>query len=120
MHADTLYHQMLDREAAIAKAKKEGTPVPDFAPLIPEPAHSARGVDEVSPELQKQWQKKLKKVKEEDREAEENALKAEHRATREVAEKIQSIWDEQAKERASRKEKGQDSVLDKLASLVGK
>lgn len=34
MHADRLYHRMLDQEAEIAKAKEEGRPVPDFGPLI--------------------------------------------------------------------------------------
>lgn len=34
MHADRLYHRMLDQEAAIAKAKEEGRPVPAFGPLI--------------------------------------------------------------------------------------
>lgn len=34
MHADRLYHRMLDQEAAIAKAKEEGLPIPQFGPLI--------------------------------------------------------------------------------------
>lgn len=34
MHADRLYHRMLDQEAAIAKAKEEGQPIPQFGPLI--------------------------------------------------------------------------------------
>ena len=34
MHADRLYHRMLDQEAEIAKAKEEGRPIPGFGPLI--------------------------------------------------------------------------------------
>lgn len=34
MHADTLYHRMLDQEKAIEAAKAAGEPVPTFAPLI--------------------------------------------------------------------------------------
>lgn len=34
MHADKLYQEMLAREKAIAKAKEEGLPEPDFKPLL--------------------------------------------------------------------------------------
>ncbi|KAI4178134.1 MAG: hypothetical protein LQ346_007542 [Caloplaca aetnensis] len=34
MHADTLYHRMLDQEAAIAEAKAQDLPPPTFEPLI--------------------------------------------------------------------------------------
>lgn len=36
MHADRLYHRMLDQEAAIATAKEAGKEPPQFAPLIRE------------------------------------------------------------------------------------
>lgn len=57
MHADRLYHRMLDQEAAIAKAKEEGRPVPAFGPLIdrvkvtetPEQAAARAKKVEVSP-----------------------------------------------------------------------
>lgn len=34
MHADTLYHRMLDQEAAIAEAKAQNLPPPSFEPLL--------------------------------------------------------------------------------------
>jgi hypothetical protein len=34
MHADTLYHRMLDQEEAIEKAKAEGKLIPTFPPVI--------------------------------------------------------------------------------------
>ncbi|KAL8827768.1 MAG: hypothetical protein Q9170_006880 [Blastenia crenularia] len=40
MHADTLYHRMLDQEAAVAKAKASDAPVPSFEPLISDPTPS--------------------------------------------------------------------------------
>jgi hypothetical protein len=122
MHADTLYHKMLEREAQIEAAKAEGRPVPDFAPLIPKTAAPAgsKADPEIDADTQKQWYKKLQKVSAQDREAEETALKAEQRANLEVANKLQGMWDEQAKERAARKEKGEDTIGDKLRSLVGK
>lgn len=37
MHADTLYHKMLDQEAQVEKAKAEGLPIPTFPPLMSNP-----------------------------------------------------------------------------------
>ena len=34
MHADTLYHRMLAREAAVEEAKAAGLPEPKFAPIL--------------------------------------------------------------------------------------
>lgn len=46
MHADKLYHQMLDREEAAEKAKTEGVEAPVEAPLItPESTTEALGAD---------------------------------------------------------------------------
>lgn len=37
MHADTLYHRMLDQERAVEEAKKSNLPIPEFPPLVTEP-----------------------------------------------------------------------------------
>jgi len=37
MHADTLYHRMLDQETAQKEAEEAGLPVPQFPPIIPKP-----------------------------------------------------------------------------------
>lgn len=37
MHADTLYHRMLDQERAVEIAKKSNLPIPEFPPLVTEP-----------------------------------------------------------------------------------
>ncbi|KAL8730006.1 MAG: hypothetical protein Q9166_004329 [cf. Caloplaca sp. 2 TL-2023] len=37
MHADKLYHRMLDQERAVEEAKKAGLPIPEFPPLATEP-----------------------------------------------------------------------------------
>ncbi|KAL8847892.1 MAG: hypothetical protein Q9221_007067 [Calogaya cf. arnoldii] len=39
MHADKLYHRMLDQERAVEAAKKSGLPIPEFPPLI-DPSNS--------------------------------------------------------------------------------
>ncbi|KAL8682661.1 MAG: hypothetical protein Q9186_001348 [Xanthomendoza sp. 1 TL-2023] len=36
MHADTLYHRMLDQERLVEEAKKSDLPIPDFPPLVTE------------------------------------------------------------------------------------
>lgn len=35
MHADTLYHRMLDQEKAQKEAEEAGLPIPQFPPIIP-------------------------------------------------------------------------------------
>lgn len=55
MHADTLYHQMLDHEAAVAKAKASDTPVPEFPPLI-SPSSTLRSSDHTTQQQQQQQQ----------------------------------------------------------------
>ena len=47
-------------------------------------------------------------------------MKAEQRAKLEVAAKIQSLWEEQAKGRAARKEKGEETIRDKLDGILGR
>ncbi|KAL9634348.1 MAG: hypothetical protein Q9204_003039 [Flavoplaca sp. TL-2023a] len=41
MHADTLYHRMLDQERAVEEAKRSNLPIPEFPPLVTEPQHDA-------------------------------------------------------------------------------
>ncbi len=83
MHADMLFHRMLDQKAAIEKAKAEGRPAPTFAPLI-EPAagpdDSETAPAPLSPADHKSWMEKLQKLPAEERQAEEEAMKAELRA----------------------------------------
>ena len=37
MHADTLYHRMLDQERVQKEAEEAGLPIPQFPPIIPKP-----------------------------------------------------------------------------------
>lgn len=123
MHADTLYHRMVEQEAAIEKAKEEGRPVPKFAPVVAKPAPRSKDSDfdlsVMNPELQKKWKEQLEKLPEEERAAEEEAMKAELRAKTEMASKIQGLWQEQAKERETRKTEGKETVYDKVVGLIG-
>ncbi len=131
MHADTLFHQMLEQEAASAKAKAEGRPVPAFAPIIPQqeqPPQQQQGaalrrdgdpvdVPHLSEEARKQWQKRLEKLPEEERYAEAASLKGELRAKAEVASQVTGLWEEQAEQRKARKEQGTATTVDWISDL---
>ncbi|KAI0109067.1 hypothetical protein GGR51DRAFT_105191 [Nemania sp. FL0031] len=119
MHADTLYHRMLKQEAEIAAAKKEGRPIPKFAPLITRPV-VATPEQELTPEQQELLKAKLEKVAEEDRAAEEEAFRGEIRAKAEVASKVQGLWRQQELDRQMRKEKGEETMWDKVAGVFNR
>ncbi|KAF2967473.1 hypothetical protein GQX73_g6118 [Xylaria multiplex] len=116
MHADALYHRMLKQEAEIEAAKKEGRPIPKFAPLVPRPMVNASAPEpELTPEQQEMLKARLENVAEEDRAAEEEAIKGEIRAKAEVASKVQSMWQQQERERQMRKQKGEETMWDRVA-----
>ncbi|KAI8626674.1 hypothetical protein F5Y19DRAFT_478334 [Xylariaceae sp. FL1651] len=116
MHADTLYHRLLDQEAEIEAAKKEGRTVPKFAPLVPKPMVAAAVPEpEMTPEYQEILKTRLEKVAEEDKAAEEEAFRAEMRAKAEVASRVQGLWQQQELERQKRKERGEQTMWDKVA-----
>ncbi|KAI1739205.1 hypothetical protein F4680DRAFT_423147 [Xylaria scruposa] len=120
MHADALYHRMLKQEAEIDAAKKEGRPIPKFAPLVPRPMVAAAAPQpELTPEQQETLRAKLENVAEEDRAAEEEAFKGEIRAKAEVASKVQGLWRQQDLERQMRKQKGEETLWDKVAGAFG-
>ncbi|RYC62386.1 hypothetical protein CHU98_g3816 [Xylaria longipes] len=116
MHADALYHRMLTQEAEIEAAKKEGRPIPKFAPLAPRPMVAATAPElELTPEQQETLRAKLEKTAEEDRAAEEEAFKGEIRAKAEVASRVQDLWKKQELDRQIRKQKGEETMWDKVA-----
>lgn len=118
LHADALYHRMLDQEAAVEKAKAEGTPIPQFAPVFPRAtaAEQADGTP-LDAETQKLWKEKLDKLPEEDRAAEAEAIRAELRAKAEMASKVKDLWQEQAEQRKARREQGQETIGDKITGF---
>ncbi|KAI1426785.1 hypothetical protein F5Y12DRAFT_741208 [Xylaria sp. FL1777] len=120
MHADALYHRMLKQEAEIEQAKKEGRPIPKFTPLVTKPMVRAEVPEpELTPEQQETLKARLEKVAEEDRVAEEGAIKGEMRAKAEVASKVQNLWQQQERERQIRKQKGEQTMWDRVAGVFG-
>jgi hypothetical protein len=122
MHADTLYHRMLDQEAAIEAAKVEGRPIPPFPPLVTTPIAPISGTNQLDPSdlppaVQKQLKKRLDGLSDEEREVEEKAIKAEIEAGEQVAGRLGSIYQKQEEEKKTRKEQGRETIGDKLSSI---
>jgi hypothetical protein len=122
MHADTLYHRMLDQEAAIEAAKAEGRPIPTFPPLVTAPIAPTSDIghiepSDLSPGVQKQLKKRLEGLSEEEREIEEKAIKAEIQAGEQVAGHLEDLYQKQEEEKRIRKEQGRETIGDKLSSI---
>ncbi|GAB1310514.1 Autophagy-related protein 6 [Madurella fahalii] len=133
MRADALYQRMVAQEREIERAREEGREAPVFPSVFEgkEAAVAAAAAAAAIPGEGKDdrrfepnaatlalWKEKLEKLPAEERAAEEAALRAEHRAKVEMATRLQGLWQEQAKEREARKEKGQETIFDKFRSVV--
>ncbi|KAI1774660.1 hypothetical protein F4818DRAFT_418531 [Hypoxylon cercidicola] len=124
LHADTLYHRMLSQEAEVAAAKQEGRPIPKFPPLLSrlpaETRQKQRQQDEdLTQEQLEMLKERLKKVPEEDRATEEEAVRAEWRAKAEIASRLDDLWKQQERDRQARKERGEETMWDKLSGTFG-
>ncbi|KAI0103526.1 hypothetical protein F4814DRAFT_100313 [Daldinia grandis] len=121
MHADTLYQRMLSQEAEITAAREEGRPIPRFPPLIPrlgqQQQHAQQPLEELTQEQQETLKARLKKVAEEDRAAEEEAVRAEFRVKAEVASRVQDLWKQQEEDRQTRKARGEETLWDKVTGV---
>lgn len=117
MHADKLYHQMLEQEAAIEKAKAEGLPEPKFQPFVPKISDDR--IANMSEEAKKRYQDALAKVDEKEREAEAAAIQAELRSKEAMVGKVKELWKEQEAERQARKARGEETFKDKVAAILG-
>lgn len=146
MHADRLYHRMLDQEAAVAKAKEEGLPIPEFGPLIGKvkvtdapakasaekensPIAAAAEAQESSEtpspllkltdSVQKQIKEKLEGMSGIERELEEKALIAEVTMGQQVNQNLKNIFSKEQAEREQRREEGKETIIDRFTSMFG-
>ena len=140
MHADKLYHEMLEREKAMNEARARGEEAPAFQPLIsPETATKALGEESAfararrlaqqegfqaslsayTPEKQKEIKERLQGMSEQEREVELQLLAAESRAQLEIAGKIKDVMEEERLHRAERRERGKETFGDSLKRLGG-
>jgi len=140
MHADKLYSQMLDREAAAELAKTQGTEVPKMAPLIQEESTTkALGADSAwsrvrkqaseqnistalssyAPEKQEVIRNRIKDMTPQEKELELQLIAAESRAHHEYANEIKTAMEQDKIERAERRARGKETAGDQLKRLWG-
>ena len=139
MHADTLYHRMLNQERLVKEAKDAGLPIPTFPSLIPSTKSTgdaasaktlpAKGpaseiplpqeLEDLQPKVKAEFRQRLKGLSPEEREVEEKAMVMEVEAGETVGKQIGQIYEETGKAKQLRKEQGKETVGDKISSLFG-
>lgn len=142
MHADTLYHRMLDQERAIEEAKAAGKPIPEFPPIVaslppaprspstqasassdtavsspPEQAYPTPA--EFTPKMQAQLAERLKELSPAEREVEEKAVAMEIAAGQILGRQIDQLYEEQGKAKKERQARGEETVADKVNGWFG-
>ncbi|KAL7939519.1 hypothetical protein V8C35DRAFT_286890 [Trichoderma chlorosporum] len=120
LHADALFQRMLQHEAEVEKAKEKGTLIPTFDPSLPKTNTATATSIKPSEELQKQWKEKLDQLPEDERAAEEAALRADLQAKADVARNVKKIWDAKREERDVRRAEGQATFSDTIAALFSR
>ena len=140
MHADKLYHEMLQREKAAEQAKKAGEEAPAFQPLIQhETTAKALGEDsawsrarqraqaenlptslsQYPRERQEEIRERIKGMSEQEKELELQLIAAEGRAQLEYADQIQQRMDEERQHRHDRRDRGKETVGDSIKRMWG-
>lgn len=140
MHADKLYHEMLEREKAMNDAKQRGEDGPAFDPLISaDSTTKALGEDSAfsrarqraqavgfqatlstfTPEKQREIKDRLQGMNESQRDIELQLIAAETRAQLEVAERIKGVMEEEREHRADRRDRGKETFGDSIKRLGG-
>ncbi|KAK5992718.1 hypothetical protein PT974_06134 [Cladobotryum mycophilum] len=117
LHADALFQRMLQHETEVEQAKKDGRMIPAFDPALPK---TVTGTIKPSDEVEKHWKERLDKLPEDERIAEEAALRADLQAKSDVARNVKKIWESKQEEREVRQAAGQGTFTDTLAALFGK
>jgi hypothetical protein len=134
MHADTLYHRMLEEERLADEAKAKGEPVPEFAPLIANQTGARDAVVEatatdadstqqilgrLSADKRANLEKNLEKLGPRQREVEEKAFAKDILLAEKLGREVDSKREEQMEERRRRKEDGKEGVGDYVGRWFG-
>jgi len=138
MHADKLYHDMLERERLTLAAKEEGRSAPVFRPLLDIAGVTSSstssagasavmtgqekqktGLDIFVPERRQEIEASLKGKTDAERELEISLLVAEARSTEEVSRKVGEYYEEDRAKRAERRQSGRETLADTIKRLAG-
>jgi hypothetical protein len=143
MHADKLYHEMLDREQMLKDAQEKDLPAPEFKPLITStsvsealgvkspaanstpgtpdmPSRPQReGLDLYSGEKRKALEKSLADKTPAERDIEVQLMAGEARANAEYAAVVHTHFEAEKKTREDRRERGRETVGDTIKRIWG-
>lgn len=108
---------MIAHEELAAKAREEGRTVPAFD-ILPPPV-VAKAPPPPSEDMRNTWKEQVEKLPEEERPAEEAALRADYYAKLETAERLRDIREKEDAERRKRKEEGKATVGDHFWGMLG-
>jgi hypothetical protein len=124
MHADKLYQRMMQQEAEIEKAEKEGRPKPAFESLLADrrapssfqsPTEREKDIwTQIKPESRREYEKKIAELPPEQQEFERMALLGELKANTGVAKKVEDTFVEERIARMKRRESGQATLGDTI------
>ncbi|RKF57242.1 putative autophagy protein [Erysiphe neolycopersici] len=133
MHADTLYHRMLEEEKLTDAAKSNGELKPKFPPLLTHPPSLSLNAEtealrqdvenatclpsDLKESVRKQLKTRLEELTPIEREVEEQVIKAEIRAGESLGVNLTEIFKKQKEERRLRKEQGKETIGDKVISV---
>jgi hypothetical protein len=143
MHADSLYHQMLDHETAVREAKDQGLPPPTFQPVmsrenlarilgkqlpetveLAERARKAAREGKIPDNVPAEYRKKIQKTLEahrknmenmspDERSLEEAALLSSMSEHGKMVEEYTRAVDEQKRQRQERRQAGKETMTDR-------
>lgn len=142
MHADKLYQQMLQQEAEIEKAEKEGREPPKFESVLSKAnvaratagkqaatmplAHGNPPVEDeedvwsqIKPEARKKYEDSIAKLPPNDQEIERMAILGELKAQAGMSKQVEQTFIEERINRMKRKESGQATIGDTIKSWWG-
>lgn len=116
LHADSLYQRMIVHESAATRARETGLPVPAFEIIPPRIASKAPVPDDA---VTSRWRDQLDRLPEDERVAEEAALRADYEARSRTAEKVRELKEKDNEERKQRREEGRATMGDHIWGLIG-
>ncbi|KAH9825625.1 hypothetical protein Tdes44962_MAKER04067 [Teratosphaeria destructans] len=140
MHADSLYHRMLERQRLVEEAEKEGLPAPQLPPLIDASATTAAlgessafarnrkramevgwsgSLSSYAPEKRAAIMKKIAGMNEREKELELQLIAAESRAHMDIQEKYYERLRAESEARADRRQRGKETAGDTIKRLWG-
>lgn len=155
MHADSLYHRMLEQERLIEEAKAEGKPIPEFKPVMSRenlaavlnikdtktaptsaqdtmtgtmssdappsntPVKEPLRLDQIPETRQKELKRRLEGLSTEEKALELRTFEAEFETAKQVSQEVRVVLEEERKHRLERREKGMETIGDKMKRWWG-